>query len=168
MKKFLWFIATLCMILGLVTGCGSKYDTGIPVTRNVAEKDQQKGSETMKNKREEDSYAATVPVKKEEFTGKLQYPELAEQAMNPVPGERKKQNANRIIKATILEHIDGDTFRVKLANGKVEDVRFLWIDTPEVHHPRLGLQPFGLEGAAFTAKYASGKRSRVRNGCRGT
>ncbi|PFX73184.1 hypothetical protein COL39_15745 [Bacillus cereus] len=111
MKKFLWFIATLCMILGLVTGCSSKYDTGIPVTRNVAEKDQQKGSETMKNKREEDSYAATVPVKKEEFTGKLQYPELAEQAMNPVPRERKKQNANRIIKATILEHIDGDTFQ---------------------------------------------------------
>ncbi|WP_176539444.1 hypothetical protein [Bacillus cereus] len=77
------------------TGCSSKYDTGIPVTRNVAEKDQLKGIETKQNKREEDSYAATVPVKKEEFSGKLQYPELAEQAMNPVPGERKKQNANR-------------------------------------------------------------------------
>jgi len=69
----------------------------------------------------------SVPVKKEEFTGKLQYPELVEQAINPVPGESKKQNANRIIKATILDHIDGDTFRVKLANGKVEDVRFLCI-----------------------------------------
>ncbi|EOP48990.1 hypothetical protein IKQ_05364 [Bacillus cereus VDM053] len=74
--------------------------------------------------------------------------------MKPVSGECKKQNANRIIKATILEHIDGDTLRVKLANGKVEVVRFLCIDTPEVHHPRLGIQPFGLEGAAFTAKYA--------------
>ncbi|WP_258166046.1 thermonuclease family protein [Bacillus sp. MYb209] len=74
--------------------------------------------------------------------------------MKPVSGESKKQNENRIIKATILEHIDGDTLRVKLANGKVEAVRFLCIDTPEVHHPRLGLQPFGLEGAAFTAKYA--------------
>ncbi|MED3352954.1 thermonuclease family protein [Bacillus thuringiensis] len=73
--------------------------------------------------------------------------------MNPVPGESKKQNAIRIIKATILDHFDGDTFRVKLANGKVEVVRFLCIDTPEVHHPRLGLQPFGLE-EAFTAKYA--------------
>ncbi|MGE1048756.1 hypothetical protein ACQGSX_22885 [Bacillus sp. GMs2/1] len=61
------------MILGLVTGCSSKYDTGIPVTRNVAEKDQQKGSETKQNKREE-------------FTGKLQYPELVEQARKPVPG----------------------------------------------------------------------------------
>lgn len=40
--------------------------------------------------------------------------------MKPVPGESKKQNANRIIKATILEHIDGDTLRVKLANGNVE------------------------------------------------
>ncbi|WP_313957311.1 GNAT family N-acetyltransferase [Bacillus nitratireducens] len=43
---------------------------------------------------------------------------------------------------------------MKLANSKVEVVRFLCIDTPEVHHPRLGLQLFGLEGAAFTAKYA--------------
>ncbi|MEF8683797.1 UNVERIFIED_CONTAM: hypothetical protein ORM23_27775 [Bacillus cereus] len=42
MKKFLWFISTLCMILELVTGCSSKYDTGIPITRNVTEKDQQK------------------------------------------------------------------------------------------------------------------------------
>ncbi|HDX9535754.1 TPA: hypothetical protein ROX87_005257 [Bacillus thuringiensis] len=50
MKKFLWFISTLCMILGLVTGCSSKDDTGISVTRNVAEKDQQKGSETKRNK----------------------------------------------------------------------------------------------------------------------
>ncbi|MCH5471463.1 MULTISPECIES: thermonuclease family protein [Bacillus] len=79
---------------------------------------------------------------------------MVNQVMKPVSGESKKQNANRIIKATILEHIDGDTLRVKLANGKVEVVRFLCIDTPEVHHPRLGLQPFGLEGAAFTAKYA--------------
>lgn len=41
--------------------------------------------------------------------------------MNPVPGESKKQNANRIIKATILDHIDGDTFRVKLANFRYQD-----------------------------------------------
>ncbi|WP_249268318.1 hypothetical protein [Bacillus thuringiensis] len=52
---------------------------------------------------------------------------MVEQAMNLVPGQSKKQNANRIIQATILDHIDGDTFRVKLANGKVEDVRFLCI-----------------------------------------
>ncbi|HFU7072021.1 hypothetical protein [Bacillus cereus] len=50
MKKFLCSISTLCMILGLVTGCSSKDDTGISVTRNVAEKDQQKGSETKRNK----------------------------------------------------------------------------------------------------------------------
>ncbi len=68
MKKFLWFISILCMILGLVTGCSSKDDTGISVTRNVAEKDQQKGSEIKQNKREEDSYeAVSVPVKLEEM-----------------------------------------------------------------------------------------------------
>ncbi|PDY16626.1 hypothetical protein CN520_29365 [Bacillus cereus] len=53
------------MILGLVTGGSSKDDTGISVTRNVAEKDQQKGSETKQNKTEQDSYeAASIPVKK--------------------------------------------------------------------------------------------------------
>jgi len=56
------------MILGLVTGCSSKDDTGISITRNVAEIDQQKGSETKQNKREQDSYeAASVPIKKEQL-----------------------------------------------------------------------------------------------------
>lgn len=91
------------------------------------EKDQQKGSETKQNKTEQDSYeVASVPVKKEEYMGKMKRPELVEQAIKPVPGESKKQNANRIIKAKILKHINGDTFRVKLANGKVEDVRFMY------------------------------------------
>ncbi|MEB4816853.1 hypothetical protein QAC07_13465 [Bacillus thuringiensis] len=30
----------------------------------------------------------------------------------------------------------------------------LCIDTPEVHYPRLGGQLFGIEAAAFIAKYA--------------
>ncbi|PDY81833.1 hypothetical protein [Bacillus cereus] len=65
MKKFLWFISTLCMFLGLVTGCSSKDDNGISITRNVAEIDQRKGSETKQNKTEQDSYeAASVPIKK--------------------------------------------------------------------------------------------------------
>ncbi|OUA56115.1 hypothetical protein [Bacillus thuringiensis] len=121
MKKFLWFISTLRMILGLVTGGSSS------VTRNVAEKDQQKGSETKQNKTEQDSYeAASVPVKKEEYMDKMKHPELVAQAIKPVSEESKKQNDNRIIKAKILKHINGDTFRVKLANGKVEDVRFMY------------------------------------------
>ncbi|WP_175425283.1 hypothetical protein [Bacillus cereus] len=38
------------MILGLVTGGSSKDDTGISVTRNVAEKNQQKRREIKRNK----------------------------------------------------------------------------------------------------------------------
>ncbi|OJD43437.1 hypothetical protein BAU23_19620 [Bacillus nitratireducens] len=56
------------MFLGLVAGCSSKDDTGISITRNVAEIDQQKGSETKQNKTEQDSYeAASVPIKKKKI-----------------------------------------------------------------------------------------------------
>ncbi|MGX1459958.1 putative small lipoprotein YifL [Bacillus thuringiensis] len=31
MKRFLWFISTLCMILGLVTGCSRKMTLKFPL-----------------------------------------------------------------------------------------------------------------------------------------
>ncbi|WP_232331133.1 thermonuclease family protein [Thermoactinomyces sp. CICC 10521] len=49
----------------------------------------------------------------------------------------------------LVKDVDGDTAKVKL-NGKTETVRFLLIDTPETHHPKLGKQPLGEEAAQFT------------------
>ncbi|NMO95790.1 thermonuclease family protein [Paenibacillus lemnae] len=54
-------------------------------------------------------------------------------------------------KVTLVKAIDGDTISVKW-QGNTENVRFLLIDTPETKHPRLGVQPFGPEAKAFTAK----------------
>lgn len=49
----------------------------------------------------------------------------------------------------LVEPIDGDTAKFRV-DGKVETVRFLLIDTPETHHPRLGEQPLGKEASEFT------------------
>ena len=47
-----------------------------------------------------------------------------------------------LIPVTVLNVIDGDTITVSLPNGKVERVRYLLIDTPELHHPFHGKEEF--------------------------
>ena len=55
----------------------------------------------------------------------------------------------KLKEATVVKNVDGDTLVINL-NGREEKVRMLCIDTPETHHPRLGVQPFGPEAAKFT------------------
>src|SRR5258705_3935106 len=43
---------------------------------------------------------------------------------------------------TVVRTVDGDTVWVRLAGG-VEKVRYIGIDTPEVHHPTRGEEPGG-------------------------
>lgn len=45
---------------------------------------------------------------------------------------------------TVGRVVDGDTIYVRLASG-VEKVRYIGIDTPEVHHPTRGEEPGGRE-----------------------
>lgn len=59
--------------------------------------------------------------------------------------------SGKLQQATIVKNIDGDTVEIRF-NGRVEKVRMLCVDTPETHHPRLGVQPFGPEASAFTKK----------------
>jgi len=44
----------------------------------------------------------------------------------------------------VVRTVDGDTIYVRLARG-VEKVRYIGIDTPEVHHPTRGEEPGGRE-----------------------
>jgi len=55
--------------------------------------------------------------------------------------------------AKVSRNVDGDT--IVLTSG--ERVRYLCIDTPEIHHPRKPLQPFGLEASARNAELTSSK-----------
>ncbi|MGO0061464.1 thermonuclease family protein [Brevibacillus fluminis] len=75
-------------------------------------------------------------------------PASAKQTEAPAAQAEQAGETNRI-KASVVQVIDGDTIKVKL-NGKEETVRFLLVDTPETHHPKLGEQPFGKEASDFT------------------
>ena len=47
--------------------------------------------------------------------------------------------------------MDGDTIYVRLASG-VEKVRYIGIDTPELHHPTRGEEPGGREATAVNRR----------------
>jgi micrococcal nuclease len=64
--------------------------------------------------------------------------------------------------ATVVEVIDGDTIDVRFANGRVERIRMLGADTPEVKDPRKPVQCFGPEASAYThTRVPSGTRVRL-------
>jgi len=66
----------------------------------------------------------------------------------------QKMENKKLLPATIVKNVDGDTVDINL-NGKIEKVRMLCVDTPETHHPRLGVQPFGPEASDYTKKILS-------------
>ncbi|HTI53215.1 MAG TPA: thermonuclease family protein [Verrucomicrobiae bacterium] len=50
------------------------------------------------------------------------------------------------LSGSVVRTVDGDTIYVRLASG-VEKVRYIGIDTPEVHHPTRGEEPGGRAAA---------------------
>ena len=65
------------------------------------------------------------------------------------------------IRGTVVTVFDGDTVEVALDGGRVETVRYLLIDTPELHHPKRGVEEFGLEAALANRALVLGKRVRL-------
>jgi micrococcal nuclease len=61
----------------------------------------------------------------------------------------------RMVPAEVIDHVDGDTVRVRVRNppadlSVVETIRMLGVDTPETVHPSRPLEHFGKEASAFT------------------
>ena len=56
----------------------------------------------------------------------------------------------------MTEVFDGDTVQVLLDDGRTETVRYLLIDTPELHHPRKPVEELGEEARAFNADLVLG------------
>lgn len=54
--------------------------------------------------------------------------------------------------AVVIEVVDGDTIRVRTADGTTDTVRILGVDTPETKHPSKPVECFGPEAAAFTER----------------
>ncbi|MDR1930740.1 MAG: thermonuclease family protein [Treponema sp.] len=69
---------------------------------------------------------------------------------------------SRLLRAEVVDHVDGDTVRVRIANpppelGPVETIRLIGVDTPETVHPRKEVEPLGREASDFTKTRLLGK-----------
>lgn len=56
--------------------------------------------------------------------------------------------AHESLDGEVVRVVDGDTIHVRLGT-RVEKVRYIGIDTPEVRHPTRGLEPGGREASAM-------------------
>jgi micrococcal nuclease len=64
------------------------------------------------------------------------------------------------IEGTVVRVVDGDTIHVQLAD-RVEKVRYIGVDSPEIHHPVKGEEPGGREAATVNRGLVEGRRARL-------
>ena len=62
--------------------------------------------------------------------------------------------------ATVVSVVDGDTIHVRIAD-RLEKVRYIGMNTPEVHHPRKGEEPGGREASEVNRQLVAGKQVRL-------
>ena len=60
----------------------------------------------------------------------------------------------------VVRVVDGDTIQVRLSD-RVETVRYIGVNTPEIHHPRRGEEPGGREASAVNRQLVAGKHVRL-------
>lgn len=65
--------------------------------------------------------------------------------------------AARRLEGRVVHVVDGDTVRVRLAD-RVETVRYIGVNTPEVRHPTRGREPGGREATEINRALVAGKR----------
>ena len=62
--------------------------------------------------------------------------------------------------AAVVWVVDGDTIQVQIGS-RLEKVRYIGVNTPEVHHPRKGEEPGGREATEVNRGLVGGKRVRL-------
>jgi micrococcal nuclease len=60
----------------------------------------------------------------------------------------------------VVRVVDGDTIHVRVG-ARVEKVRYIGVNTPEVHHPRQGEQPGGRDAWDVNRRLVAGRRVRL-------
>ena len=65
-----------------------------------------------------------------------------------------------VLEGTVVRIVDGDTIHVKLGD-RVEKVRYIGMNTPEVHHPTKGEESGGREASEANRRLVAGKRVRL-------
>jgi micrococcal nuclease len=64
------------------------------------------------------------------------------------------------LEGRVIRIVDGDTIHVQLAD-RIEKVRYIGVNTPEVHHPTRGEEPGGREASAVNRELVAGKWVRL-------
>jgi micrococcal nuclease len=64
------------------------------------------------------------------------------------------------LEGRVVRVVDGDTILVQV-EGRVEKVRYIGVNTPEVHHPIRGEEPGGREATAVNRDLVGGKQVRL-------
>ena len=64
------------------------------------------------------------------------------------------------IEGTVVRIVDGDTIYVRLAD-RVEKIRYIGVNAPEIHHPLKGQEPGGREAAAVNRHLVGGRHVRL-------
>jgi micrococcal nuclease len=78
------------------------------------------------------------------------------------PSRCEDVDFSRLVGAEVVDHVDGDTIRVRIPNppdglGVVETIRLIGVDTPETVHPRRDVEFFGKEASEYTKSRLLGK-----------
>ncbi len=60
------------------------------------------------------------------------------------------------IEGTVVRIVDGDTIYVRLAD-RVEKIRYIGVNAPEMHHPIKGEEPGGREAAEVNRRLLDGR-----------
>jgi micrococcal nuclease len=61
-----------------------------------------------------------------------------------------------------MRRSDGITVGGSFSDGHTDTLRLLGVDTPETHHPTMGVECYGPEAAAFTAAPDGGESSGLK------
>ena len=68
--------------------------------------------------------------------------------------------ASADLTGVVVRVVDGDTVHVRLGD-RIEKVRYIGVNTPELHHPTKGREPGGEEAARVNEELVGGKRVRL-------
>jgi micrococcal nuclease len=64
------------------------------------------------------------------------------------------------LEGAVVRVVDGDTIHVRIGD-RIETVRYIGVNTPEIHHPRRGEEPGGREATALNRHLVAGKQVRL-------
>jgi micrococcal nuclease len=64
------------------------------------------------------------------------------------------------LEGRVVHVVDGDTIHVRVGD-RVEKVRYIGVNTPEIHHPRKGEEPGGREAAEVNRELVQDRHVRL-------